>query len=431
MLAFRAAFSSLYAQFIKPSDSISNYYQFHIEPHKTILVIGDLPAERIAACKPATLYQWDTNSPQSTAVDYVIIQIDSLEDIQQTLLRAQAWCSDKTRVILQWPAAWTELSTFFFNTTQKKALNRPLIADMRHMLFLSDYEIVHHEQVQFALTYYIPLISRFLDTFFVHIPWIKNLCMQRFCIARSILQKKSADCSVSIIITCRNERGNIYDAIARLPVFGTSQEIIFVEGHSHDHTLEEIYRVQKLFSDKNINVLVQQGKGKGDAVRTGFAAATGEILMILDGDLTMPPEELPKFYQALIENKGEFINGSRLMYHRESEAMPRAAVFPNYCFALGFSWLLGQRITDTLCGTKVLWRRDYEALAQNRHFFGDFDPFGDFDLLFGAAKRSLKIIDLPIRYKNRTYGTTQIKRFSAGIQLLRMFLLGVSKFKFK
>lgn len=230
---------------------------------------------------------------------------------------------------------------------------------------------------------------------------------------------------------CRNERGNVEAAVTRCPTMGKSTEIIFVEGHSRDNTLEEIQRVQKAYPEKNIRWYVQSGIGKGDAVRLGFAQAQGDILMILDGDLTAPPEELPKFFNALIDGNGEFINGSRLVYGMESGAMRILNLIANYCFGLGFSWLLGQPIKDTLCGTKVLFKSDYEKIEKNRAFFGDFDPFGDFDLLFGAAKLHLKIIDMPVHYKSRSYGTSQISRFKHGFLLLCMSFLALKKFKFK
>ena len=152
--------------------------------------------------------------------------------------------------------------------------------------------------------------------------------------------------------------------------------------------------------------------------------------MILDADLTTPPEELPKFYEAIATNKAEFVNGSRLVYPMEKEAMRFLNLVANKFFSLAFSWLLGQSIKDTLCGTKVLWKRDYEQIAANRAYFGNFDPFGDFDLLFGAAKLNLKILDLPIRYRERTYGTTNIQRWKHGWLLLRMVLFAARRLKF-
>lgn len=235
--------------------------------------------------------------------------------------------------------------------------------------------------------------------------------------------------SVSIIIPCRNERGNIEQAITRLPMFGKAQEIIFVEGHSRDGTLEELYYVTWKYKAKGIKWLVQDGAGKGDAVRRGFDYATGDILMILDADLTMPPEELPKFYDALATGKGRFVNGNRMAYPMEHGAMQWLNLWANKFFAKAFTWILGQPIQDTLCGTKALFRSDYERIAKQRAYFGTLDPFGDFDLLFGAARLGLPIVEVPIQYKRRTYGRTNIKRFSHGWLLFKMMLRGIWKLK--
>ncbi|HOU47377.1 MAG TPA: glycosyltransferase family 2 protein, partial [Chitinophagales bacterium] len=225
--------------------------------------------------------------------------------------------------------------------------------------------------------------------------------------------------------------GNIENAILRLPKFGKHQEIIFIEGNSADDTWQKIQEIQQKYKDTHdIKIGQQTGKGKGDAVRKGYAMATQDILMILDADLTMPPEELPKFYNAIATGKGEFINGSRLVYPMDKEAMRFLNTLGNKFFSWVFSWLLEQPIKDSLCGTKVMLRTDYLKLTENRKFFGDFDPFGDFDLLFGAYKLNLKIIDLPIRYRERTYGTTNISRFTNGWMLLRMCWFAAGKIKF-
>ena len=224
--------------------------------------------------------------------------------------------------------------------------------------------------------------------------------------------------SATVVIPARNERGNIEPAVQRMPDFCDDLEIIFVEGHSQDGTLDEIRRVAAAYPDRDIKVMQQPGKGKADAVFTAFDAARGDVLMILDADLTVPPEQLPKFWQAIAAGKGEFINGSRLVYPMEDEAMRFLNLIANKSFALLFSWLLSQRITDTLCGTKVLRRSDYERLKQGRSYFGDFDPFGDFDLIFGAAKLNLRCVEVPIRYASRSYGETQISRFRHGLMLL-------------
>jgi glycosyltransferase involved in cell wall biosynthesis len=236
--------------------------------------------------------------------------------------------------------------------------------------------------------------------------------------------------TVSVVVPARNEAGNIEDAVRRVPDLGGGVELIFVEGHSQDNTWDEIQRVQAAYPDKAIRILQQSGKGKGNAVREAFAVATGDILMILDADLTMPPEELPKFYEALTSGLAEFANGVRLVYPMEDRAMRFLNMCGNKVFSIIFSFLLNQPIKDTLCGTKVLYRRDYEEIAANRSYFGDFDPFGDFDLIFGAAKLNLEIKDIPIRYRERTYGDTNIQRWRHGLLLFRMVAFAARKLKF-
>ena len=265
--------------------------------------------------------------------------------------------------------------------------------------------------------------------------WLAPL-LQWFCLTIFITSRRegtraaSAAPSVSVVIPARNESGNIAAAVERVPAMGAGVELIFVEGHSRDDTWAEIQRVAAAHPGKRIICLRQTGRGKGDAVRAGFAAASGEVLMILDADLTMPPEELPKFLDVIARDRADFANGVRLVYPMERRAMQFLNLCANKAFGLIFSWLLGQPVKDTLCGTKVLRRTDYERIAANRSYFGDFDPFGDFDLLFGAAKQSLRIADVPIRYRERTYGTTNIQRWRHGWLLLRMVIFAARKLKF-
>jgi glycosyltransferase involved in cell wall biosynthesis len=252
-------------------------------------------------------------------------------------------------------------------------------------------------------------------------------------VARPVIQRDANDetaPTVSVIVAARNESGNIDQIFARTPELAGGTELIFVEGGSSDDTYEVIERAIADHPERKSKLFKQTGKGKGDAVRLGFAAATGDILMILDADLTVAPEDLPRFVEVLTSGKGDFANGCRLVYPMEKEAMRPMNLIGNKFFGLAFSWLLDQPIRDTLCGTKVIRRRDYEFLAANRSYFGDFDPFGDFDLLFGAAKLNLKIVDVPIRYRERTYGDTNIQRWKHGWLLLRMVLFAARRIKF-
>jgi glycosyltransferase involved in cell wall biosynthesis len=237
------------------------------------------------------------------------------------------------------------------------------------------------------------------------------------------------DLSVSVVCPCRNEAGHVPQIIDRLPAMGTACELIFVEGGSTDDTRATIEREMSDRPSSDISLLVQRGKGKGDAVRTGFAAAKHDVLMILDGDLSVQPEDLPKFYDAIVSNRGEMINGSRLVYDMESGSMRFLNMLGNKAFSRIFGAITGHHVKDTLCGTKVLHREDYAAIAAQRSFFGDFDPFGDFDLLFGASRLNLKIIDLPVRYGARTYGSTNISRFRHGLLLARMTVFAFWKFR--
>jgi glycosyltransferase involved in cell wall biosynthesis len=238
-------------------------------------------------------------------------------------------------------------------------------------------------------------------------------------------------CSVSVVVPARNEAGNIERLITRIPEMGTGTEIVFVEGHSSDQTFEAIEAAVAAHPERRCKVFKQAGKGKGDAVRLGFAEAAGDVLMILDADVTVVPEDLPRFYEAIRSGKSEFANGVRLVYPMEGQAMRFANLLGNKWFSMAFTWLFGQPVKDTLCGTKVLTKEDYQKIAENRAYFGDFDPFGDFDLLFGAARLNLKITDVPVRYRQRTYGTTNIQRWRHGWLLLKMVMFGARVLKFK
>ncbi|MGH7259926.1 MAG: methyltransferase domain-containing protein [Nitrospiraceae bacterium] len=358
--------------------------------------------------------------------------IGHLLDVEAALKQLQRCCTEKTRLVISYyNFLWEPL----LRLAERLGLKMPQQfqnwlspADIENLLHLAGYEVVKTER-RLLFPKYIPLVSTLINRFLAALPGLNRLCLCQYIVARREPDRSKREHSVSIVIPCRNERGNIEAAVQRIPKFGRHQEIIFVEGRSTDGTLEEIHRVVREYPDMDIMCLVQDGSGKGDAVRKGFAGATGEVLMILDADLTMPPENLPKFYDAVASGKGEFINGCRLVYPMETQAMRFLNLLGNKFFSAAFSWLLNQRIKDTLCGTKVLLREDYERIAKHRSYFGEFDPFGDFDLLFGAAKLNLKIVEVPIRYQDRRYGTTNIRRFAHGWLLLKMTVYGFFRLK--
>ena len=303
--------------------------------------------------------------------------------------------------------------------------------EVRNMLQLADYEVVRRDY-QVVMPLYVPLLSDLANRYLGHLPVMEHLSLMYGLVARPSPHRFPARPrpTVSVVIPCRNEAGHIDPLVARLPELAPGSEFLFVEGGSKDDTEAVIRKAIAAHPERRMRLLKQTGKGKGDAVRLGFAEADGDVLAILDSDMGVAPEDLERFVDALARGKGEFLNGSRLVYPMEGRAMRFLNLIANKFFALLFSWVLGQQVRDTLCGTKVLYRKDYDQIAANRAYFGDFDPFGDFDLLFGAARLNLKIVDLPIRYHERKYGETNISRFSHGLLLLAMSLFAARKLKF-
>ena len=373
------------------------------------------------------------NLSLSETFDFVILTdtVNEAADIEQMLRRVKSVSSPRTRVILNF---YSNLWKPILSLTRWLGWADPIPesgwltpSDVRNLLGLSGFEIV---KMDVRILCPLPMVGldHMLNRFVA--PFFQWFCLANFCVARRKPERSSANPSVSVVIPARNEAGNIEAAVCRTPEMGCFTELIFVEGGSSDGTWEEIRRVQANHSSRRIKVLRQTGKGKGNAVREGFDQAEGDILMILDADLTTPPEDLPKFYEVLVSGHAEFANGSRLVYPMENQAMRFFNLCANKTFGAIFSWLMGQPIKDTLCGTKALTRANYGQIAANRHYFGEFDPFGDFDLLFGASKLNLKIADVPIRYRNRTYGSTNIQRWRHGWLLLRMVVIAARKLKF-
>jgi SAM-dependent methyltransferase len=368
--------------------------------------------------------------------DYVVLveTIGHVDDIQLAFEELHKVCKPETRVIIvYYNYLWEPVLKFAeaLNLRMKQPLQHWLpLDDISNLLYLNDFEVIK-KGYRFLMPIYIPLVSIFFNKFLANMPFFWKLSLNQVLIARPKgLRKSPKDVSCSVIIPCRNEKGNIEQAVLQTPEMGKSTEIIFVEGHSQDGTLEECERMKKKYLQKDIAVLVQGGKGKYDAVKKGFSHAKNDVLMILDADLTVPPENLSKFFDAIVCGKGEFINGTRLVYQMEDQAMRFLNLLGNKFFSRAFTYILEQRIRDTLCGTKVLWKEDYLKIVEGRKYFGDFDPFGDFDLLFGASKLNLKIVEIPIKYRERTYGKTQINRFRHGLILLKMVFFALGKIKF-
>ena len=372
-----------------------------------------------------------------TKFDFVILSdlVNDLWDVQSVLQNIRSFTTPRSRIII---SSYSRLWELPFWILRKLRLAKPAlfqnwltVEDIAGLLSLADFEVIRHwdEMIWPMRT---PVIDNLLNRFLAKIWPFKIFALSHIIVAKPCANNAPLPNApkVSVIVPARNEAGNIARIFSAVPEMGGGTELIFVEGHSTDDTYETIEKAINANPHRSSQLLRQEGKGKGDAVRLGFKHASGDILMILDADLTVPPDDLPRFYEVLVSGKAEFVNGVRLVYPMEKEAMRFFNILGNKFFSLAFSWLLGQPIKDTLCGTKVLWKADYERIAANRSYFGDFDPFGDFDLLFGAAKLNLKIVEIPIRYRERTYGTTNIQRWKHGWLLLRMACFAAGKIKF-
>jgi hypothetical protein len=359
-----------------------------------------------------------------THVDDVYTALDGVAD---------TWDAESRLINVSYNRLWRPFVNGFRRISRGERVPENWIppGELVNQLEQTGFEIVE-QRTAVILPVPVPLIGGFVNRWLAPLPVLRLLCVYNIVVARPQRTTRPTDPSVSVIIAARNEEGNIEPLVRRIPQLANRQEIIFVEGGSKDDTWGAIQRAiaDRRSTSTTIKAFKQSGKGKGDAVRLGFAQASGDILIILDADISVPPEELTRFIDLLRRNACEFANGSRLVYPMEKQAMQFLNLIGNRLFGVAFTFLLGQPVRDTLCGTKALWATDYHRIAAQRSYFGDFDPFGDFDLLFGASRLHLKIRDVPVHYKERIYGSTNISRFRHGLLLLRMTVVAARKLRF-
>jgi SAM-dependent methyltransferase len=436
---------------------LANYYNVLIPPSASVLEVGcgagellaqlrvkrkvgvDLSVEQIRLAQenvPAGdffLQAGEELDLPGKGFDYIIVAetINFAADVQRLFEKLRAVSKNETRLIVNiYSLLWRPMIAFATALGIRRRhpeSNWLSKDDVIGLLHLTGWEVIRHEP-RIVCPVKVFGLEKVLNRFLA--PLLAPFCLSLFTIARVAPMARLSQMTVSVIVPARGEAGNIQAVLDRTPELGVGTELIFVEGNSKDNTWEEIQRVKRTNPGRRIKILQQSGSGKGNAVREGFAIAEGELLMILDADLSVPPEELSKFYEAILSGRCEFANGSRLVYPMEEQAMRFLNLCANKSFSMLFTWLLGQPLKDTLCGTKVLTRKNYDFIVANRSYFGDFDPFGDFDLLFGASKLNLKILDIPIRYRERVYGVTNIQRWRHGWLLLKMVVFAALKLKF-
>ena len=430
-------------------DTVTALARFYIPPGARVLEIGCGLGDLLAALRPSVGVGIDVSGAMTTAAaerhpslrfhhmpaehlelpgetfDYIVLSdvLGYLYDIRAVFERLARVSHRRTRVVIHW---YSRLWQPVIHLLERLGVKYPLPylnwttpEDVENLLRLAGFEVLRRRG-HILVPARMGFVSRLANRFLAYAPLLRYLVWTNWLVARPAVREAAAPPRVSVVCPCRNEKDNIAEVVRRLPSLGTQTELIFVEGHSRDGTLEECRRVAADHPERDISVLVQSGEGKGDAVRLGFAHARGDLLVILDADLSTAPEDLPQFYDAVVSNVGDFVMGSRLVYAMDPRAMRFLNLCGNRVFGLLLGALVGQPMKDALCGTKVLWRADYERIAAGRAHFGEFDPYGDFDLIFGAAKLNLRIVEVPIRYRERTYGAPNIRRFADGWLLLRM-----------
>lgn len=441
-------------------ERLQEIYRFLVSPQQKVIEIGCAEGNLLAALQPELGVGIDLSPKMidrgrdlhpdinflcadahtvrlDEQFDVIVMSdlVNDLWDVQAALRNLEALCKPDTRLIIN---TYSNLWRLPLQAARRLGLARPnllqnwlTVEDLTGLLGLAGYEVIRSWS-EILLPLRIPALQSLSNRFLVKFWPFRLAALTNFIIARPQPKRGNdpGEPVVSVIVPARNEEGNVAEIFSRVPEMGGGTELVFVEGHSKDRTYEAIADAIAKHPQKRSKLLRQDGEGKGNAVRLGFTEAGGDVLMILDADLTVSPEDLPRFYTALVSGKAEFVNGVRLVYPMDEKAMRFWNLVGNKFFSLAFSWLLGQPTKDTLCGTKVLYKSHYGKIAANRSYFGDFDPFGDFDLIFGAAKLSLKIVDVPIRYKERTYGSTNIQRWSHGFLLLKMVLFALRKIKF-
>lgn len=438
---------------------LTEYFRFFIPEDQRVLEVGSGDGSLLDALKPSRGLGIDASPrfvEQAAAryphlefrhgfaetcqadetFDVIILSdlVGYLNDVQAALQNLKQFTKPSTRVIIHYYNYLWEpvlrLGNKLGLRMDQGVQNWLSLEDLENLLHISGYEVIKKTR-KVLFPFYIPLVSAFLNRIVANLPVIRKLCLMDFIVARPEPEPRAQYPSVSIVIPARNEAGNIDELVRRIPSFPARSEIIFIEGNSKDNTRQAIEDAIARYPEKEIVLTeVPSQKGKGPAVRLGFQRAKYDVFIILDSDISVAPEDLTKFYELLVSGKGEFINGTRLVYQMERKAMRFLNILGNKFFSLAFTYLLDQKIKDTLCGTKAIYRSDYEKIAKNRSYFGDFDPFGDFDLLFGSAKLNLKFIECPVRYYERRYGRTNIHRFRHGALLLGMCGIAMKRLKF-
>jgi len=349
--------------------------------------------------------------------------VDYLSDIVGTLARVKEFINDYGLIILTTEnPLWQPL----MKLGSKLKLRMPdcprnyvMLRDLKNIAELADFEVIKMG-FEFLVPLRIPFLSSAINSIVAEIPFLRKMCLLQYIVMRHRKRRQPLSCSV--IIPCHNEADNIAECIQSVPPMGTFTEIIVVDDGSTDDTKLKVEAIMK--NDGRVRLIShEQRRGKGYAVRSGGEAAQADVIMILDADMSVPPEELPRFFEPIQAGRADFVNGTRMIYPMKGQAMRTLNYLGNKFFSLILSWLMEQHISDTLCGTKACLKKDYLKIRMGRC------AWGDFDLLFGIARLRKKIVEMPVHYQERVAGKSKMRVLKHGLLLMRMCFVGLYELK--
>tara|TARA_B110000977_G_scaffold125183_1_gene160299 strand:+ start:1495 stop:2904 length:1410 start_codon:yes stop_codon:yes gene_type:complete len=341
----------------------------------------------------------------------VIADIEHQKFITKNLIDLNEKIDNECRVIvLSKSIFWSTLINFYkkIKNIGPDKNNFLPYSNLRKIFLNTNFEIVKNEKIIF-FPFQFSLLTKFINQIF-RFPVLNFFCMINLTVLKKV-QKKNYQAEgkkISFIIPCKNEGGNIKFFYEKIINSTINAEFLFGNDNSSDNTLDEIKKLQQAIPNKEIKIYDGPGVCKSENVYKGINLASGEIILIYDADLTVSFDDLVNSINLLLKTDADFINCTRMIMPQQKNAMKFLNFYGNLFFAFLFSILFKQKITDTLCGTKIFFKKDWEQIKKYNNTWGAKDLWGDFDLLLGAYKNNLKIVENPISYTDRKEDETKM-----------------------
>ena len=365
----------------------------------------------------------------------LISDIEHQSNPTSSLLSLSKIIRDDTKIIiisrnLVW-MIFIKLLKSLFSFSPKKNNFLPY-SYLDNLFSICNLEVIRNEKI-ITLPIYIPFFTNLINRIF-RLPLLNIFCLSNI----TILKKKdqnfsnNKDLRVSFIIPCKNEENNIKTFENEIKNSNQSNEYLFGDDNSMDKTIDEIDKLSKKLNNNKILKYNGPGVCKSENVYKGIELSSGDIIVVYDADLTVDFKDVEFSIDILKNTNADFINCTRMIYPQKDGAMKFSNFIGNSIFANLFSLLFRKKITDTLCGTKIFFKKDWVKIKKNITGLGVKDLWGDFDLLIGAYKNNLKITEVPVTYHERKEDNTKMTSvFLNGIRMLSIVLVAFYKLRLK